>query len=148
LANITLKVTGTPGSYSIDVQRTGADSTRARGTFTRTGDMVSLYFDLKTNPTGTIRLSGYISNASPITLTGSAILPDGTATNWSATYTGAATAAGDKAVTPKPNLTVGPVVYPFAPFGNAELPTAETVLFKNATVWTNEKDGILKIQTY
>jgi dihydroorotase-like cyclic amidohydrolase len=22
-------------------------------------------------------------------------------------------------------------------------PTAETILFKNATVWTNEKDGIL-----
>jgi len=45
---------------------------------------------------------------------------------------------------PKPNLTAGPVVYPFAAFGNAELPTAETVLFKNATVWTNEKEGILK----
>ncbi|MES2426555.1 MAG: amidohydrolase family protein [Bacteroidota bacterium] len=144
LAGVSLRITGTPGSYELSVQRSGTDSVRARGTFTRTGDMVSLYFDLKTNPTGTIRLSGYISNTSPVTLTGSAILPDGTATNWSATYSGPATGGPDRKDTPKSNLTVGPVVYPFSPYGNVELPTAETVLFKNATVWTNEKDGILK----
>ena len=34
-------------------------------------------------------------------------------------------------------------MYPFLPYGWEEKPSAETVLFKNATVWTNEKDGIL-----
>jgi imidazolonepropionase-like amidohydrolase len=144
LAGITLRVAGTPGSYELNVQRSGADSVRARGTITRTGDMVSLYFDLKTNPAGTIRLSGYISSTSPITLTGSAILPDGTATNWTATSNGVVPPATERKETPKANLTTGPVIYPFAAYGNAELPTAETVLFKNATVWTNEKEGILK----
>lgn len=143
LAGITLRVSGNPGSYELAVQRSGADSTRARGTFTRTGDMVSLYFDLKTNPAGNIRLSGYISNTSPVTLSGGAILPDGTSTNWSAVYSGPVPAT-NRPEASKPNLTTGPVIYPFAAFGNTELPTAETVLFKNATVWTNEKEGILK----
>ncbi len=38
---------------------------------------------------------------------------------------------------------LGDVVYPFMAFGNKELPKATTVLFKNATVWTNETEGIL-----
>ncbi len=39
---------------------------------------------------------------------------------------------------------VVPLTYPNTAFGFKELPKAETLLFKNATVWTNEKDGILK----
>jgi imidazolonepropionase-like amidohydrolase len=144
LAGITLRVTGKPGAYELNVQRNGADSVRARGTFTRTGDMVNFYFDLKNKPDGNIRLSGYIASVSPITLNGSAILPDGTATTWSATYFAPAPAIPDRTDAAKPNITAGPVVYPFAAYGNDVLPTAETTLFKNATVWTNEKDGILK----
>ena len=37
-----------------------------------------------------------------------------------------------------------PVTYPNGAYGVAELPKQETILFKNATVWTNESDGILK----
>jgi imidazolonepropionase-like amidohydrolase len=37
-----------------------------------------------------------------------------------------------------------PITYPNMAYGFAELPKAETLLFKNATVWTNEKDGILE----
>ena len=36
------------------------------------------------------------------------------------------------------------VMYPFNSYGNEELPKAENVIIKNATVWTNEKEGILK----
>lgn len=39
--------------------------------------------------------------------------------------------------------TMGKVVYPFLPYGWETAPEAETVLFKNATVWTNTDDGIL-----
>jgi imidazolonepropionase-like amidohydrolase len=44
---------------------------------------------------------------------------------------------------PSVKTTLGDVVYPFMAFGNKELPKATTVLFKNATVWTNETEGIL-----
>ena len=36
------------------------------------------------------------------------------------------------------------VTFPFAGFGNEIIPTQETILIKNATVWTSDKDGILK----
>jgi len=37
-----------------------------------------------------------------------------------------------------------PVTYPNMAFGNTSLPQQENMLFKNVTVWTNEKEGILK----
>jgi imidazolonepropionase-like amidohydrolase len=139
---LNLRVNGNPGSYELSVQRSGSDSVRTRGTFIRTGDMVTLYFDLKNNPAGTIRLNGYISSTSPLTLSGGAVLPDGNSTNWSAVYVSDLPATEHKEPV-KPNLTYGPVVYPFAAYGNVEIPKPENVLFKNATVWTNEKEGIL-----
>ncbi len=41
-------------------------------------------------------------------------------------------------------VTVLPVTYPNVAYGFKELPKPETLLFKNATVWTNEEDGILE----
>ncbi|OOQ61674.1 amidohydrolase family protein [Mucilaginibacter pedocola] len=143
-ANTVLKIGGTPGSYNVNVERTGTDSVKVSGTITRTGDDVSIYFNYKAKPAGVIRLSGHISSLSPITIRGNALFPDGTSAGFSAAYTGAAPAGEKPRPTPKPNLSVGPVIYPFAPFGYTELPKAETVLLKNGTVWTNEKDGILQ----
>ncbi|MEM6722992.1 MAG: amidohydrolase family protein [Bacteroidota bacterium] len=34
--------------------------------------------------------------------------------------------------------------FPFMGYGNSIIPTGETVMFKNATVWTNEVEGILE----
>ncbi|MGZ3812986.1 MAG: amidohydrolase family protein [Mucilaginibacter sp.] len=144
LADIKLKIGGTPGAYDLNVERTGADSVRVKGTINRSGDMVTIYFDLKNKPAGNIRLSGYISAISPVALSGNGVLPDGTITRWTASYAGPAPAAKPKDEQAKPSFAVGPVVYPFAPFGSTELPKVETVLFKNATVWTNEKEGILQ----
>lgn len=41
---------------------------------------------------------------------------------------------------------IGKVIYPFEPFGwsEGEQPHQETILIKNATVWTNEKEGVLQ----
>ncbi|HKZ67355.1 MAG TPA: amidohydrolase family protein [Chitinophagaceae bacterium] len=63
------------------------------------------------------------------------------------------TAAFDKAGTPKPDSSrskrpglIGKVIYPFEPFGweEGQAPKQETILIKNATVWTNEKEGVLQ----
>jgi imidazolonepropionase-like amidohydrolase len=143
-ANTIVKIGGTPGTYDVNIERTGVDSARVRGTITRTGDDISIYFNYKAKPAGTIRLAGHISSVSPITIRGNAIFPDGTQSAFSAVYASAAPAGQAPRPTPKPNLAVGPVVYPFTAFGNAEAPKAETVLLKNGTVWTNEKEGILQ----
>ena len=43
----------------------------------------------------------------------------------------------------KKEKVIIPVTYPNVAYGNEKLPQKETLLFKNATVWTNEIDGIL-----
>jgi len=144
LSNIVLKIGGTPGAYEVNIERNDADSTHAKGTITRSGDMVSIYFDLKNKPSGNIRLTGYITNVSPLSFRGNGVMPDGSEIKWTATYTSAAPAQPARHEPPKQDIAVGPVVYPFTAYGNTDLPKAETVLFKNATVWTNEKEGILK----
>ncbi|MDA9555340.1 amidohydrolase family protein [Pelobium sp.] len=143
VGNLTMKVGGTIGAYELNIERTGADSVKVKGTLSRTGDLVSMFFNLKKNPNGDTRLTGYLDKMSPITMKGEAVLADGTSTNWSATLTKAFTEKPKKEE-PKPKMAVGNVVYPFVAYGYTEAPKQETVLFKNATVWTNEKDGILK----
>ncbi len=40
-------------------------------------------------------------------------------------------------------VEMGSMVYPFAPYGWEEMPTAQTFLIKNATLWTNEEQGVI-----
>jgi imidazolonepropionase-like amidohydrolase len=64
---------------------------------------------------------------------------------WTAVYDQAGSAKTDSA-RKRPLSPIGKVVYPFEPFGWTEdqAPKQETILIKNATVWTNEKEGILE----
>ncbi len=48
----------------------------------------------------------------------------------------------DKEKNEKPTLV--PITYPNIAYGNQKLPVEKTILLKNATVWTNEKEGILE----
>jgi imidazolonepropionase-like amidohydrolase len=89
----------------------------------------------------TIRLTGWtISNG----LAGEGILPTGAVVNWSATMQEPFKQVATKDTISTTPRETGSVLYPFVGFGNEQMPKAETILVKNATVWTNEKDGILK----
>jgi imidazolonepropionase-like amidohydrolase len=140
---LTLKITGTGGGSTAAIERTGLDSVKTTATFTRNGDWVSINFNLKKNPKGDVRLSGYITSANPITIKGESALADGTTGKFTATYKEASKETPKKEEQ-KSDLAMGQVIYPFSAFGSAELPKQETVLIKNGTVWTNEKDGILQ----
>ncbi len=62
---------------------------------------------------------------------------------WTATYDHAMEVKADS-VKPKIPLVLGKVVYPFLGLGNEEMPKAETILIKNATVWTSDAAGKLE----
>jgi imidazolonepropionase-like amidohydrolase len=114
------------------------DSTEMRGaTFTQEKDIISIVFDRGRTK---YRLSGYIADRD---IEGKGQLDSGKWINWKATYTGPSGEAGQKpsrsAVIPE----IGKVIYPFAAYGSTELPKQEDILFRNATVWTNEKEGKL-----
>ena len=87
------------------------------------------------------RLSGYIENAQK--LSGKAILANGKEVNWAAIKTAPFLVVKDSSKADKPNLVL-PVTFPNISYGNSKKPSQQTLLFKNATVWTNEKEGILE----
>lgn len=114
-----------------------ADTTEIKGaTFTRDRDMISVSFDLIKKK---YRLSGYVSGTE---IKGKGQTDDGRWVDWQASLT-------DKSTGPeKPKKTIpvpepGKIVYPFTAYGSETLPVAEDVIFKNATVWTCEKEGKL-----
>ena len=90
---------------------------------------------------GLVRLTGWKTDNG---WDGKGQLIDGTWIEWSMTRTGdledkSSDKKSDEASTPE----VGEVVFPFIAHGTKALPQQETVLIKNATLWTNESDGIL-----
>jgi len=138
-----LRITGTNGGSIAAIERVGTDSVKTNATFTRTGDWVTISFNLKKNPVGDVRLTGYLINSNPITFGGDVILNSSAAGFWKGTFKEAAKEM-PKREEPKPAIANGPLIYPFISFGTTAAPSQETVLLKNATVWTNEKEGILQ----
>ncbi len=76
--------------------------------------------------------------------------PDGDWVKWSASPTRALPDSKDEEEKKEDGKKdeekeeLGKITYPFLPYGWEEKPKAETVLIKGATVWTNEKEGILE----
>lgn len=135
---MTLKINGTAAT----VERSGADSVKTTATLTRSGDWLGISFKLKKNPAGDVRLSGYLQSASPLTFRGESVLAAEATGKWSALFK-EANKEPLKKDAEKPVLATGKLIFPFVAFGYEKAPAAEAVLLKNATVWTNEKEGIL-----
>ncbi|RXG28787.1 amidohydrolase family protein [Leeuwenhoekiella palythoae] len=89
------------------------------------------------------RIIAQASNTTP--WNGKAILPDGSESTFSISKK-ASTEEEEEKEEDKEEITpeVMPLTYPNVAYGYDEQPQAETILFKNATVWTNEEDGILE----
>jgi imidazolonepropionase-like amidohydrolase len=116
------------------------DSTEVRGaTFTQEKDIVSITFERSRLR---FRLSGYTTGKD---LEGKGQLDNGKWISWKAVYASNATEPDNSRKRPTPPITEpGKVIYPFTAYGWTDLPKQEDVLFKNATVWTNEKEGKLQ----
>jgi len=139
---LVLKIAGTGSGNSATIQRSATDSTKITSSFNRNGDWVSMSFSLK-NPASEVRLSGYVINENPLTFKGESVVSNGKSGRWTATFT-AANKEEPKKESPKQLAENGTLIYPFTSFGLATAPVQESVLLRNATVWTNEKDGILQ----
>lgn len=89
-----------------------------------------------------IRLNGKINSTG--NFSGEGIFTDGNEISWKAIKKEADSVKvkKDKKEDEKPQLV--PVTYPNKAYGFSSTPSQQTVLFKNATVWTSESDGILK----
>lgn len=88
----------------------------------------------------TFRLSG-VSNGD--VWQGNGLDTAGNALSWTATFNKMAEQTNDSTRRRFPSR-LGNVTYPFTAFGNEVVPKQENLLIKNATVWTNEKEGRLE----
>ncbi len=96
----------------------------------------------QTLPASATRLSG-MSNGTEWNGTGVDSL--GNILTWTAVFMKAAEVKADT-VKKKDVPVMGKITFPFLPYGWDEehQPKQETILIKNATVWTSEKDGVLQ----
>ncbi len=115
-----------------------ADTVPTSGDISVDKKMVSLSFPVEKGKTDLIRMSGVIEGKQ---LSGRCQLPAGTWTDWKAIYKDAFVEKVKKDSTDNKPKEIGKLVYPFTAFGWSEQPKQETVLIKNATVWTNESSG-------
>ena len=144
-----LRVTGTPEKPIAEVRRPGADTTWQKAVLTVAGPVISLWFQgERLGFAGAVRLNGVIHDRGGI-WDGQAQGPTGEWFPWSAIRQRSsdremvkekkALAALDSIL----SLPSGEVWYPMNAFGSTQLPDTETVIFRNATVWTNGPLGIL-----
>ncbi|MCC2548070.1 amidohydrolase family protein [Hymenobacter sp. BT175] len=93
---------------------------------------------------GSIRLTGYYTAEGRV-FQGDGMLPDASTVKWRAVRQEQASLAAkrDSVKTPAP-VQLGQVLYPFAAYGRPAVPAQQTVLIKNATVWTSEAAGKLE----
>ncbi|MDH7444278.1 amidohydrolase family protein [Aquimarina sp. 2201CG14-23] len=108
-------------------------------------DWVSITFtDADTTKTKYTRIVTAINNNSKF-WSGKAILPNGSETTFTAKQKPNEDVEKDKKKPEdkKESPEVLPVTYPNIAYGTSQLPKSENILFKNATVWTNESQGIL-----
>ncbi|GAB3940833.1 amidohydrolase family protein [Spirosoma harenae] len=151
-SNLKLNITGKT-SDKVEYQIV-ADTMRITPKVAVSGDMISMQIQMNRRQPGTTRLTGY--RTSPTNIKGDGEMPNGQIITWSAVRTGDAPSSTSATSTSATSSTsaiasttaTGPMsgtamMYPFVGMGNAQRPKAESVLIRNATVWTNEKDGIL-----
>jgi imidazolonepropionase-like amidohydrolase len=88
------------------------------------------------------RMTGMAAKTSD-DITGRLILPTGRESSFRAIKTKSFTEKENEEKTEEAPKIM-PVTYPNIGYGNVSKPLKETILFKNATVWTGENEGVLK----
>lgn len=103
--------------------------------------IVTISFPVQKGKSELIRMSGAVEAGE---LKGRCQLPTGTWSDWKAVYRSAYIEKPEKDSVDENQTEIGQLIYPFTAYGWSEQPKQEAVLIKNATVWTNEKQGKLE----
>lgn len=147
---LVLNTASGPVNYTLDFKSNTAASVIGKDTVTSKfyydGRQVRINFAPERNERrgadANFRLSGMINND---VWSGYGEDTAGNRITWTATFAEPMVQKADSA-RKRPSAPLGKVTYPFEPFGWEEgsAPKQETILIKNATVWTNEKEGVLQ----
>lgn len=143
--SFTGKVTGEPGSQKMKITAEG-DTTQTDVTFSESGGVVTFRFK-PNGAEGFYRINATATEAGGYA--GSGRAPGGELVGFTATVNDDAEAEmeeeDDKENEEEEDEDfISRLTYPNIAYGLESIPAAERVLFQNATVWTNEADGILE----
>ncbi|MEH0154745.1 amidohydrolase family protein [Limibacter armeniacum] len=143
-AKYMLEVSGKPEKPSFKIVINDSTEIKVDGSFEEA--LVSLRFQQDTAKASKgmdIRLSGWVKDQ---VMKGEGQLPDGSWVRWSAKYEKSLEEKEKKEKDKKEEKApeLGKVMFPFVAFGNEAVPTQQTIIFTNATVWTNESEGIME----
>ena len=145
------------GSYNLSVNNTNytlnitGQGTKQKGDITLGDKKIKSQFSYKDNwiritilgDEGYVRLVGQTVNVANV-MQGIAYDASGKKSEWSAAKQIAREKEKKKEEEKKKDsLVFSPVSYPNVGYGNVRIPTQETILIQNATVWTSEEEGIL-----
>lgn len=118
------------------------DTVRARSSYEN--NVFSLRFELKKGEhKGTYSLTGYRTADAVVTFRGDGFDPSANRISWQAVLSGeyAGEAKQDTSKVEVPQWSS--IRFPNKAYGFDSLPAKENILFRNVTVWTNEKEGIM-----
>ena len=144
--NYSLKIDGEANKPQVSIM--GSDT--LKGSYHNQLNLITITFKENKNSENNIRLSvwpekieGYGDTLQQVkTLVGQAQMVDGSFQNFKAIWI-ESIKQKDKKADSIPSISLGDIIYPFTDYGNKELAKAETIIFKNASIWTNESEGIL-----
>ncbi len=119
------------------------DSIKVTPKVTRTGDMLTILYKLDAKKDkGDSRVAAYFDGKN---IKGEGVDADGKPISFVANFKEAMKETPAKPDTAKKaKIEMGKIVYPFNGYGSETKPQAETILVKNATVWTNEATGVVQ----
>ena len=142
---LTINNAGAKTDYTVELKKDlsaniiGADT--LTGKVTVSESLVKISFpERKGRGAESIRLSGVIADGN---WNGFGTDAKGANLTWSANLVTPATVAPAEKKANEPIKLVSKVTFPFVGLGNETIPQQETILIKNTTVWTNEKEGNL-----
>lgn len=133
------------------------DSLKAKANITFKNNLLTLSFPY--DSTFVLRLSGNYDEQTK-SFSGQGQYTDGSWTDFKLSYINVTDTSKPKAPKPAQKINYGKIYYPFGAYGEAEAESEglikdtwakfkkryDAVLIKNATIWTNEADSILKDQ--
>lgn len=135
----------TPRSFSLELKDAGVasfvDKDTLTGKYSFDGKLVKLSYTEGRGPRAVEVIFSGVYNGP--TWNGTGRDAAGNMFTWTAVYDKAGTPKADS-TRPKQPLNLGKVTYPFLAYGSDSIPKQETILIKNATVWTSEKEGRLE----
>jgi imidazolonepropionase-like amidohydrolase len=143
---LVLNTASGPVNYTLDIKSPSSASLIGKDTVTSKfyfdGRQVRINVAPERRLENNLRLSGTVSGE---VWSGTGEDSSGNRFTWVATYAEPLKQKTDS-VHKRPVGAIGKVTYPFEPFGweEGQAPRQETILVKNATVWTNEKEGVLQ----